>query len=405
MVLYKSLSTNVGDNLMKGDFIASDGWCVEENTAWFIGTEYNAIFKVDLISLECKIICHLPIKNVWKSRQNPRCVKVGNYIVCLPSFSTSIYVYDIEDDSFQEIEVDTPENESLSIYHYWCDAGYVFAFSRELQRVLTIDVINKKTFLSKRIDERISAMYAIKVGQCLWLPNSLDNRIFSYNLYSGEVKKYLLSNVKGKLYAICYDGEHFWITGNRQEIYVWKKEENLALIIKEFPEKFTEYTNYQEGKVSIDQISQDFKEPLFNHCIFLNNSIWCIPFQTNMILKINKNTYTVSGISDDETANEVLSRDYNHKYLLDYVRNDRYIGLFSLRMNCIFELDTKHSIVKKKNYYLTNEEKIDRNFPVFSEAGINNFFYCVLLRENESNKNNVKRSIGEEIYERIVDKH
>ena len=74
-------------------------------------------------------------------------------------------------------------------------------------------------------------------------------------------------------------------------------------------------------------------------------------------------------------------------------------------MNCIFELDTKHSIVKKKNYYLTNEEKIDRNFPVFSEAGINNFFYCVLLRENESNKNNVKRSIGEEIYERIVDKH
>lgn len=390
--------------MIKDSFIASDGWYIEGNTAWFIGLEYNAIFKADLRSLECEIICHLPVENVWKSRVNPICLKVEDYIVCLPSSNTSIYLYSIKERSIQEIQIDMPEKVPPDIFHYWYDteSGYIFAFSRGLQRVITIDVKNKRVSLGNIIGKNINIRYAIKVDQCLWLPNSLDNRIFSYNLKTEEVNEYLLSSVKGRLYAISYDGTYFWITGNRREIYIWNKEDNSVITINDFPQKFYEYTKHEKDK---DLTNEVFKEVPFLYCVCCNKSIWCIPFQTNMILGIDKDTRVICGIESGETANDILSRAYNHKYLLEYIREDRYIGLFSMYENCIFELDTQNCRMERKGYYLTNKEMIDDNFPVFSESGINNFFYRVLLGEKENCKNKAWRSTGEQIYEGICNKH
>ena len=50
---------------------------------------------------------------------------------------------------------------------------------------------------------------------------------------------------------------------------------------------------HEKGVYSTNFMNMEFKEPPFNHCLFLNDSIWCIPFQTNMILKIEKNTYKI----------------------------------------------------------------------------------------------------------------
>ena len=387
------------------DFMASDGWYIEGDKAWFIGTEYNAIFRADLVSLKCELISHFPVENIWEPRMNPRCVKVGDYIVSLPSYQSSIFFYNIKNNSFQQIEVDIPKKTPLSIYHYWHDSERVYCFSRSLQSILTIDVKNKKVVISKRIDEQINAMYAVKVGRCIWMPNSLDNRIFSYNLDNGRVDEYVLSNVKGKLYAICYDGENFWLTGNRREIYLWKKGDASVFVIDDFPEKFAEYVTDGKGVYSTNSMNMEFKEPPFNQCLFLNGSIWCIPFQTNMILKIEKDTYTISGIGDDETAREVLSREYNQKYLLEYVREGRYIGLFSLRKNSILELDTQNNRIEKREYHLINKEMLDKDFPVVYESGINKFFYQTILKRKESHTNKEMLRTGRKLYNKIVKQH
>lgn len=386
--------------MLKKNFVASDGWYIEGNTAWFVGIEYNAIFKVNLQSLDCEIVCQLPIDNLWEARVNPICVKLEDYIICLPASNTFIYLYNIIDNSFQEMQIDMPENVLPDIAHYWCDseAKRVFAFSRGLQRVLTIDVKNRKVLLSSRIDQYINVRYAIRVEQYIWLPNSLDNRIFSYSLNTGEVTEYSLSNVKGRLYAVCYDGAYFWITGNRREVYKWSKGDASVLIINDFPNEFYEYTMYEKD---INFSKKVFKEVPFVYCVYCNNSIWCIPFQTNMILGIDKDTHVICGIDGGETAGNILNRAYNHKYLLEYIRDDRYIGLFSLCENCIFELDTQNYRLERRDYRLIKEEMIDRNFPVFYESGINMFFYHILLGKEESLDSEKLWSIGGKIYEGV----
>ncbi len=390
--------------MVKEGFVASDGWDIKGDTAWFTGIEYNAIFKTNLQTLECEIVCQLPVDDLWAARVNPICIKLEDYIVCLPSLNSSIYLYNIKDNSFQELHIDMPEKVSPDILHYWYDIKLecVFAFSRGLQRVLTIDIKNQKVLLSDRINEHINARYAIRVEQYLWLPNSLDNRIFSYNLYTGEINEYLLSNVKGRLYAICYDGAYFWITGNRREIYRWKKGDDLVSIINDFPDEFYEYTIYEEN---MGFMKETFNEVPFVYCVYCSNSIWCIPYQTNMILGIDKDTHAICGIDGGETAGDILNRVYNHKYLLEYIREDRYIGLFSLCENCIFELDTQKYKMEKRDYYLVKEKIEDNNFPVFYESGINKFFYQTFLERKESNTNKEMLRTGRKLYNKIVKQH
>ena len=53
---------------------------------------------------------------------------------------------------------------------------------------------------------------------------------------------------------------------------------------------------------------------------------------------------------EDETKNSFTLRGIKNKYLLEYVKENRYIGLFSLKNNYILEIDSIEKKVIRKIY-------------------------------------------------------
>lgn len=76
--------------------------------------------------------------------------------------------------------------------------------------------------------------------------------------------------------------------------------------------------------------------------INVGNNIWFIPFQTNQILYVNKDTNEINPFEieeEEEDEKSIKNRELNCKYLLQYVYGDRYIGLYSLKNKVVYQID------------------------------------------------------------------
>ena len=98
--------------------------------------------------------------------------------------------------------------------------------------------------------------------------------------------------------------------------------------------------------------------PLFNDSILLGEYIWYIPIQDDApVLYIHKDNHNVQimKISEEkETEKTLRQRENAFKYRVVYVRKDRYIGVYSIKNQSIFEIDTKELLVKQKNYVISD---------------------------------------------------
>ena len=138
-----------------------------------------------------------------------------------------------------------------------------------------------------------------------------------------------------------------------------------------------------------------------------------IPYTTNIILRVDKQKNIVYSFEVDEeieTKESILARTelgLYYKYLFEYIIDNRYLGLYSLKNKCILEIDTielKYEY-KKYNYnmndkYLMEIAKLYNN--VFYEA---NVWSRVVVSKMLDLKNNIcgieNKSIGANIYQKV----
>lgn len=153
------------------------------------------------------------------------------------------------------------------------------------------------------------------------------------------------------------------------------------------------------------------ERPLFHYSVAIRDYVWFIPFQTNEILYINKNTFEInvfSLIEENHIEENIKKQLLNHKYLLEYVRDNRYIGLFSLKNRWIFEIDSEKLTYEVFDYKLFDTEKIDESliekfwnqFDVAFEQELLKLHFFIKTVEITKNKNLYYREnrIGKEIY-------
>lgn len=147
----------------------------------------------------------------------------------------------------------------------------------------------------------------------------------------------------------------------------------------------------------------------------MGDFIWFIPYQTNEILYVKKDTYEIKVFS---LQNELQTQDnldkqlLNTKYLLEYVRDGRYIGIFSLKNKWIFEIDSWKLDYKILDYSLNKAliEQIDRIIfnSVIRRYGIYGEQYsddlrCLMEGFVSYNRDSIKKcnkmmTIGKQIY-------
>lgn len=396
---------------MKNDdkFIWSDGWCIEDDKAWFVDGRKSILYCTDLITGECKYIAKIPYGDSNPFRFNPCILKIGNEIFCMPDFGTDIWIYDVKDDVFSHFPICSLEGVRMSCNNFWKYDGRIFVLSVGLKKIVEINV-DKKTIdafypITDMPEEKLGR--SVRVGADIYVVLSLSNKVYQFNLESKRVTAHILSEIEGGLYTICFDGAKFWLSGYKKEIYVWDQKKNDVETLCDFSEEFGEYDFSGKEEPILDLEKREYKFPAFLDARVIGENVWLIPFKTNKIIYINKNTrkmQTFEMPNEEETRESLRSNGMRSKYLIQYVAEERYLGLFSLKNNWLVEIDTKELRFEIKNFRFDYERYADEllDYVFIENKEMDRDVFRYLLAVGKQNENVMKNGeVGKQIYQKM----
>lgn len=313
---------------------------MEGDKAWFLGGEVKGLFEVDLIENRCQLVDIIPELEVYARRTYPMCMKFDNRIFCLPDIGKCIWIYDLQYKKWENIIVNDSENIRVGIRNFWRQEEYLWCVANGLRQIVKVNL--KKAEIEQYWDITGDSvdMFAGSVmkGDNIYIVSSENPQIYKFNIKSGETEIRILPDIKDKFLTISYDGKKFWLSGLKWVIYVWDECNNTIEFLKNFPDKFGSYST--DGKT--EKIRDD-ETVVFISNVCLGDNIFFLSSKANQILYINKHTYETNILevdNEDETPMELKKQLLHHKYLFEYIRKNRYIGIFSLKNQQIFEIDT-----------------------------------------------------------------
>lgn len=395
---------------MDNSFIWSDNWWAENEKAWFVDGETNILFQIDLNTQECKLVAKLP--NIEKNtfRLNPRCIKFENDIFCMPDVGDSIWVYQLQSGQFKQIEINNPQKVRLSINNFWIYNKKILAVSVGLRQIIQIDVQEKRIDCYYNINGQISANVMVK--DSIYCVSPIKNCIYQIDLVAKNCIEHIIPNIRGGLRTICFDGDNFWLSGYCKEIYIWNKENNMVKILDEFPTNFGIYNYVKSSQPVLDCDTSYYDVPTFISSVTIGKFVWFIPFCTNLIIYVDRKTYEINAfeIEEDRNAISFTPRNLQHEYLVEYIINNRYLGLFSLKNKCIVEIDTVKGRTRWKKYFIV-KESFQKIASLFKESDMifleeiciyREVYRNKLLQNHKDKKNIANMNIGNLIYSKMI---
>ncbi len=380
----------------------SDNWWIEDNKAWFCAGEIGALFCVDMESEECKLIARIPECNIYHFRQNSYCIKYENAIFCFPSMGDCVWYYNIKTTQWNKLVIGNTCQLFLCIESYKNGDPQICFWDIE-SKLYVVDLEKK---ILKRKYQTLNEAKA-EIGEYVLRRNKFygvySNKVVTVDLNQHDIRTIVISDVKADLYTICFDGTDFWLSGFGKEIYVWNSERGIIKVINDFPKEFglNDFTEDQVLLVDTDSFFSD-DSPFFLTSFLLGKYIWYIPFQANEIIYINKETYGVFALSipDELETRESLMQNYmGSKFLMQYIRDDRYIGMYSFKNHRVFEIDSVELTVTYRDY------KLDHKSVLMIEKAAAGYHNGKILNERREKDRKLFSRLLEEKNESSLDKY
>ncbi len=294
---------------------------IDESNLWIFTKEFNAFFKmnrttgiidyVDSIQGELKLG-----KALYKEM-----IPYNNKMFLIPSAADKIVAYDIISKS-QKFYSDCRrknlngiknsnvivENDEIYLYpKFYGDDIVVFHMDTCEVEIIVVDY----KLLDGIIEDQSMTVWgsAVKIGDTHWCPMTQSKHIVS--IHDNETLIHdVYCNNDGFICA-AYDGNHIWLApiGGR-DIVKWDPESKLSIC----------YRNLPKDCVIRDTVP-------FDKILYLNQTIWLIPSNASMIIKLDINTGEMSG--KDIGAERYLSyKTYNDDiYLFPYAASRHIIKL------------------------------------------------------------------------------
>ena len=279
---------------------------------------------------------------------------------CLPDIGENIWCYHISTDVWKKIIVDNPKKVRIACTNFWVIEDNLYIVSIGLKQILEID-ISKEIVISYYdlpIDNDGRVSGSILVGRWIYLVGNSPVCIYKFDCLTKKVEVIRLPNLDDSIHTISYDEEKFWLSGRCRKIYIWKEVSNELFILDRLPDEFGIWNFSGKYDHLLNCHVDSIEMPLFLYSICVDQYVWFIPAQSNEILYIDKDIYKI-GIfhlkDEEQTEENVKTQLLGHKFLLQYVRAERYIGLFSLKNRQIIEIDTQELVYKILQYHIRNE--------------------------------------------------
>lgn len=330
----------------KNTFIWSENWWLEGDRAWFVEGDNNILFCVNLNTGECEEAINIPDSYLDKYKLTPYCMKCGSIIYCIPGMGQYIWMYHLEDREFSRINLDKQEGVQWAV-EVWNWHDTTFLVLDRLNKILEINKeecrVNSYTICSDSIVRSTVAEDSI------FMLSSQSNMIYQFDCSTKNLKSYTLPDMGKRYFNICFDGAIFWLCGYEKEIYTWNQEHNCLNVLDDFPDCFEIYDNASRAENEFVH----HEMPTFFYVKVIGKYIWFIPGGANKIVYADRRSGKIEIFEIDE-GRKAGDSSFSW-YLLEYVRDDRYMGLFSMRNDCIVEIDTKELKYQWKDYSMSNQ--------------------------------------------------
>ena len=329
------------------DLIWSDNIYVEENKAWFVSIKANALFQIDMKEEQCRCLVSFPDFRYPDFRRNPRCLKCDDLIYAFPDFGDRIWVYNLRTGEISDIEVENPLNVRLRIYNFWKENDVIYAVVRGLNEILEINIDEYRIVNHYKIPYDGEFIY----GDCKKLDKRIfvliKNRIYEFNIQTKIWEINTIPGISDELTTLAYEEGVFFLTGLKEIIYIWKKQET---IIKDFSINFNE----SKDEKSIECGGDRFEDPFFISSIESKDYIWFIPYKASQILYLDKKTNDINifEIKEDEEYEKKAKRVLATKYLVLYSKPNQVIGLYSCKSKMLIEINIESLKWKYKDIQL-----------------------------------------------------
>ena len=212
-----------------------------------------------------------------------------------------------------------------------------------LKQIIEIDIKKKEVIdyysITDQEDEEIAR--SVKWDKNIYSVSGSKGRIYVFNIETKKIKVKEFPVVKNGLRIISVEGGKIWLSGYKREIYVWDEDKNDINTLS-LPCNFGIYNFDGKKEQFLDCKTTEYDTSTFLESINVGNYIWFIPFQTDQILYVNKDTNQIDTFEieeEEEDEKSIKNREMNCKYLLQYVYDDRYIGLYSFKNKVVYEID------------------------------------------------------------------
>lgn len=381
------------------------------NTAWAIGIERNGLFKLSLESGEYKLLTCFA-DDYFKYAINDKCYKYKNNIFCFPCKGDIIWVYNLQSRELDKIQVEHNKDAEPTITMIVEESGTLFAVANGLNKILEIDPERKKIVNSYKIlqDEKevYSSITGVVVEKKLYFITVDNNSVCEFDLVTKEICFYSVVNDNIKLNTICYDGNYFWFSGRKKEIFRWDKDTGEVCVISDFPVSFGKYEINETDNFHICY-QKEYNSQIFRSCMFVGGTLWFIPHETNQIIYVDKDSCTIdSFLIEEEEEDKFTWQRGRTKYRLECIYKDRYILLFSYKNNRYLKIDTVLFTYEYMDVWRSKEEnslladQLFRGHDIVSEDERDILLTDMIKGSFSINKRESDGNVGKEIYQFIL---
>lgn len=361
----------------------SDNWCIDGDKAWCVDVEKNILYCVNLQLKEFEFMKEIPEKGTGTFRMNPNCTKYKDFVFCIPNIGNSIWIYHVKNSLFQQIKIHNPNGVRVGMTDFWQLGDKMYAVSNGLKQIFEINLekqkINNCYDLYHIADTWIAK--SVLVGKVIYSVCAAASQIYLFDIETKNTLTYDIQNIEEGFETICFDGQKFWLSGCRKEIYVWSEGKDIVTILNDFPAQFGKYNIQSPEKEFLDCKAVEFEEyTRFFQSVAIGQYVWFIPHLMNKLIYVDKNSFEIFAFeieNEDETRETLMSRKMNMKFRMEYVKEKRYLGIFSAKNNCIVEIDTLDNKYEK-NYFGYNHIFIENTIQRYMNYG------GVSLKENDS---------------------
>ena len=333
----------------------TDVWTINNSEGWAITGEGAHLLKLDLPKRTIEYVCSAPI-----NKNEIRCFSQiffnDNKIYLIPDRHGSIEIYDVNMCNWKHIKIIDSYKSDRNRFRgvsCWKVNDQLWVFSATQKRIICLNLRDDTIIKEKEIvvtddsDEILWDYSAVKNGNVVYLLGRKKRIMYEVDLCTNNVNKEKIEIDDDFLGAYTYDGKRFWITGQKKKVYIWAMK----------------YGVYEVMNLPSESIIKEKDEntwPDFTYAWFSNKHIWLIPARTNNMLQIDVETKITRIIDSEDYASDVqawMSTPVQIRFKQIYIREERYLGLYSFGNNIIVEIDGQNQALQNRDFHM-----IDKNF-------------------------------------------